>query len=302
LQEEQDEETIALRALAMAFQAYFMTWLGLADRGYELAKESVEILQKQEHPEALVFAYDSLVVNAYFLGHMGDEIEVVNHMFKIATELEDKWLMAFTLYAVGMVTLIVGDYAEAKRLAELNLKLFKEIGDESGSTMPLIILGHVALARGDYEEAKEYYLRCLERSEEISFHYSIQTASKYLSKVAISLGKNDEAETYLLKCLMLSKEIGFVRDIVNLLYEYARLRVAQGNLEQAVELLALVLKHPASHQTRLFDGRIRDSAKDLLSELEDELLHETYRAALECGQNLELDEVLAELVGSKDRN
>jgi predicted ATPase/DNA-binding CsgD family transcriptional regulator len=295
----QDEEILPLRALAMAFQAYFMTWLGLADRGFELAKESVEILQMQGHPEPLVFAYDSLLVNAYFLGRMDEEIEVANRMFEITTELDDKWLLAFTLFAVGMVALIEDDYLEAKRLAQLNLKLYEEVGDVSGSTMPLIILGHVALARGEYEEAKEYYLRCLELSEKINFHYSIQTASKYLSKVAISLGKNEEAEIYLHQCLMLTKEIGFVRDIVNLMYEYARLRVAQGNLAQAVELLAWVLQHPASHQTRWLEGRIRDSAKDLLSELENELRQEIYIAALERGRELQVDEIVMQLVESK---
>ena len=72
--------------------------------------------------------------------------------------------------------------------------------------------------------------------------------------------------------------------------------MAQGNSEQAVALLALVLQHPASHQTRMHEGRIRDSAKGLLAKLEDELSKETYTAALERGQELELDGVIADLV------
>ena len=97
LQGEEDEESVALRALAMAFQGYFMAWLGLAEQGYELAKESVEILQQLNHPEALVFAYDSLVVNAYFLNRYTEEIKAVNKMLKIATEIDDKWLLTFAL-------------------------------------------------------------------------------------------------------------------------------------------------------------------------------------------------------------
>ena len=97
------------------------------------------------------------------------------------------------------------------------------------------------------------------------------------------------------------KEIGFVWDVINLLYEFARLRVAQDNPEQAAELLALVLQHPASHQARMFEGRIRDSAKGLLAKLEDELSQETFAAALERGQELELDGVIADLVGPKRR-
>jgi hypothetical protein len=98
---------------------------------------------------------------------------------------------------------------------------------------------------------------------------------------------------------VLKKEIGFLRDVVNLIYEYARLRVAQGNLTQAVELLGLVLQHPASHQTRWLEGRIRDSAQDLLSELENELPQEIYTTALEHGKELEVDKTVMQLLGSR---
>ncbi len=299
LEGEEDEESATLQALAMAYQGYFMGWLDLSEQGYELAKESVEILQQLNQPEALVYAHLSLGANAYFLNRYTEHIKAVNKMLKIATEIDDKWLLAFSLWAVSLGALLKEDYAEARRLAESNLNLNEEIGDVIGSTLPLIVLGHAALALGDYEGARGFYLRCIKISEEVGFHYSIQTSSKYLGKVALSMGKTAEAEIYLLQSLRITKEIGFMRDIINLLYEFARLRVAQNNPEGAAELLALVLQHPASHQTRMHEGRIRDSAKDLLAELEDELPHETYTAALERGQELDLDEVIADLVETK---
>lgn len=217
-------------------------------------------------------------------------------MLKIASELDDKWLFAFTLFAASMAALIKEDYPQARQLAKKNLNLYEEIGDVIGSTTPLIVLGHVALARGEHEEAREYYLRCLKISQETGFYYSIQTSSKYLGKVALEMGETAEAEKYLLQCLLITKEIGFIRDIINLLFEFARLRVIQENSEKAVELLAVVVQHPASYQSRLLEGRIRDSAKDLLAKLEGELSKETYTAALERGNELELDEVIIELV------
>ena len=80
---------------------------------------------------------------------------------------------------------------------------------------------------------------------------------------------------------------------------FAFLRIAQENQEQAVELLVLVSAHPTSLQFRWLEGRIRDSAKGLLAKLEDELSPETFASALERGQELELDEVVADLIGSK---
>jgi hypothetical protein len=111
------------------------------------------------------------------------------------------------------------------------------------------------------------------------------------------VGKLAEAENYLVQCLKIAKEVGFVRDVVNLLYEFARLRVAQGEIEGAIELLALVVQHPTSHAVRMLEGPIIDSAKRLLAELDDELSPGNYTAALERGQELELDEIVAGLIG-----
>jgi predicted ATPase/DNA-binding CsgD family transcriptional regulator len=299
LQGEEDQDSAALGAVAMAHQGYFMAWLGLADQGYELAKESVEILQQLNHPEALVFAYESISVNANFLDRMTDETEAINTMLKIATEIDDKWLIAYALFPVSWVALVKEDYAEARRIAESSLILKEEIGDVIGSTLSLLGLGRVALARGEHEEARGFFQRCLKKSEETGYHYTLQNSSKYLGKVALSMGNIAEAEHYLVRSLTISGEIGLVRDIVNLLYEFACLRVAQNHTTQAVELLALVLQHPASYQARLLEGRIRDSAKDLLAKLADELPQETYTAALERGQELEVDGVVAELLGSR---
>ena len=108
-----------------------------------------------------------------------------------------------------------------------------------------------------------------------------------------------ETEKYLVQCLTLSKEVGFVRDVINLLYEFARLKAAQNNLKEAVQLLALVVEHPTSNQTRLFEGRIRDSAKGLLAELEAKLPPDIYSMALERGRELDLDDIVNDLTGGK---
>jgi tetratricopeptide (TPR) repeat protein len=299
LQGDDNEESVALRALAMAYQGYFMGWLDLSNQGYDLAKESVAILQQLNYPEALVFAYDSLAVNAYFLNRYTENIKAGGKMLKIATEIDDQWLIAFSLFAASLGALLQEDYPEARRLAESNLDLNEEIGDVIGSTLPLIVLGHVALARGEYEDARGFYLRCLKISEQTGFYYGIQTASKYLGKVALSTGRIEEAENYLPQSLTITNEIGFIRDSINLLSEFARLQVAKGDSEQAAELLAFVLQHPASHESRMLEGRIEDSATDLLAKIEDELPQEIYTSALERGQELELDEIVADLIGPK---
>ena len=258
------------------------------------------ILGQLNHPESLVLANISLSVNAYMLGRYTEHLNAVNNILKITPEHGDKWLSAYGYFAAGMIFLVKEDYPEAKRLAESGLKFTEEIGDVIGSSLHLIVLGHVALDSGEHEKAREYYLRCLETSEQVGFPFGIQTASKYLGKVDLSIDKTEEAEIYLHQSLRITKEIGFVRDIINLFYEFARLRAAQGDTEGAVELLALVLQHPSSHQTRTFEGSIRDSTKELLDEIEDRLPPETYTAAIERGKKLDLEAVVAGLIGRKN--
>jgi tetratricopeptide (TPR) repeat protein len=224
------------------------------------------------------------------------DTQAMDKALEIAYDLDDKWLIGLALFGAGWSAILNGDYEKARKLAKRNLNLYEEIGDMIGATTPDIILGHAALAFGEHEEAREYYLRCLRRSEKTGFYYSLQTASKYLGKVSISMGNTIDADRYLAQSLTIARDIGFVRDIVNLVYEFARLRVMQEEFEQAVELLSLVIQHPASQQKRWLEGRIRDSAKDLLSSIEDELAKEGYLAALERGRGLDLDETASDLL------
>ena len=293
------EEITAARALSMAFQSFFMGWVGLPDRAYQLADQSVNILEKLPYPDALALAYRSLDLSLYFLNRYSEFSDSVNREMEVASSVPDRWFLNYSLFAVGMGALILGNYDEAKRVAQANLQAFEEIGDLAGSTMPLIVLGHAALVHEDYSEAEMHYLKCWNRSQEVGFPYSMQTSSKYLGKVYLALGEPSNAYFYLRESLKITNDIGFVRDIVNLFYEFARLRAVEKNFEGAVELLGLVIQHPASQEARWLEGRIRDNAKDLLGEIEAQVAPQCFSAALERGRTLDLDTCIAEFIGRK---
>jgi hypothetical protein len=74
--------------------------------------------------------------------------------------------------------------------------------------------------------------------------------------------------------------------------------MAENRLEQAVELLAVVLQHPASHLHRLGGGRVRDHVQELLDTLKAGLSAESYDAAWERGNTLEFDQVVVDLLAN----
>ena len=182
------------------------------------------------------------------------------------------------------------------------MNVYDELGEAMISILALVTLGHATSALGEHERAREIYLRCLRASEAVGHRWGTANACKYLGQMALSLNETAEAEAYYLRSLRIVDDIGLGRDTANLLYDLARVRVAEDNLEQAVELLAVVLQHPASHLHRLGGGSIRDSAKDLLTKLKAMLSAETYAAALERGQALELHTIVMELLGGADRH
>jgi predicted ATPase/DNA-binding CsgD family transcriptional regulator len=294
--ERRDEDAESVRALALAHQGYFKTWMGFADQGYELAKEGVAILERLDRPVELALALGSLNVSADFLTRYEEGEEAARKMLDVAVELEDKWLQAFALYKVNVANEIQRDWEESRRIALASLELFEELGESITSNWTLLTLGHKAVARGEHVQAKEYYLRCLKASEAVGYRWATENSCKYLGHLALSLNETEEAEAYLLRSLRIADEIGMGRDIANLLYDLARVRVAEDELERAVELLAVVLNLPASHLHRMGGGSVRDSAQGLLATLKAELSPEIYAAAWERGRMLELEKAVAQIL------
>ena len=124
----------------------------------------------------------------------------------------------------------------------------------------------------------------------------VLAAQSHWGWITAELWNEREAEKYLVQSLIISKEIGFVRDVIIVYYEFARLWVALDKPEQAVELLAFVLQQPASYEYRMLEGRIRDSAKELLAEIESSLPTKVFANAVERGKGLELEGIYIELV------
>jgi tetratricopeptide (TPR) repeat protein len=217
-------------------------------------------------------------------------------MLGIATELDDKWLLAFSFYKVSVANPPKRDYTEMRRVAQTSMNLYEELGEGMVSILTLVTLGHAAFAIGEHAQAKEIYLRCLSTSEAVGYRWGIANACKYLGQMALSLNETVEAETYLLRSLKIADETGLGRDQANLLCDLARVWIAENHLEGAVELLAVVLQHPASHLHRLGGGRVRDRVQELLDSLNAELSTEAYTAAWERGNVREFDQVVVDLL------
>ncbi|HEX9384709.1 MAG TPA: hypothetical protein VF918_00180, partial [Anaerolineales bacterium] len=79
--------------------------------------------------------------------------------------------------------------------------------------------------------------------------------------------------------------------------DIASVRIAQGNLDIALKLLAVVLNHPASDQNSLNrPERLRDEVEKLRVQIENQLDQPRYQSAWGSGQGQRLTDVVTQML------
>ena len=273
-----------------------MSLMGLADEGYKLIKESIQILEQLDHPFELTIAYYTMSLTSYYLNRPAEEKDAAQRFVNFAELLNDQWFLATGLWLAGHADLSCKNYAEAKRLLETSLKLNNELKNPYNSVLCFSSLGVLAVYTGDFEEAKKHFSRCLQMANTLKATWLSSLALQALGGIALLTNELTDAQQYLTQSIRSAYDLGWDRDIVNHLHEFAGLRVKQKRLEEGVELLSLLLLQPASHLVHAGGGSIGDRAKTLLANLENQLPEDVYRAALKRGESLDIDGVVVELL------
>ena len=158
-------------------------------------------------------------------------------------------------------------------------------------------LGLLPMLAGDLGSAKAYFVRGVEQAQRISYVRLYQLCYESLAAIALTEKDTEHAKEYALECLRISQQGGQTREMLASLRDLAWVDIAQGNPEQALQLLAVVLNHPASEQNSLTrPERLRDEAEKLRAEVESLLSKSDFQAAWEAGQRRQLSDVVAQIL------
>jgi len=126
--------------------------------------------------------------------------------------------------------------------------------------------------------------------------------SETLGTLALMENDIEQAQQFSLACLRISRDSGQTREMLASLRDLASVYIAQGNPEAALQLLAVVLRHPASEQNSMSSvqlnrpERLRDEAEKLRVQIESQLDQTLYQSAWESGQKNRLAEVVAQIL------
>lgn len=291
-----DPEVVCTRALMRARQAWFTTEVGLAEQGLEMGQESVRILR--EHNWVVdARTLQSVCVSAMHLRKWQAYKEASREMMTWAEQLGDAFDQSNASCWFAYSFVLDNQITPAGEMVQRALDIGKRFDNPFLSTWAEWDLGLFPLTMGDTGSAKAYYARGVEQARRIGYVRLYQVG--YESLAAIAFMENDTAHAweYALECLRVSQQCGQTREMLASLRDLARVYIAQDKLETALELLAVVLNHPASEQNSLTrPERLRDEAEKLRAEIELQLEPALYHEAWETGQRQQLSEVVAQIL------
>jgi tetratricopeptide (TPR) repeat protein len=221
----------------------------------------------------------------------------------ICQKIGNQWGVAYSEFNLGWVAFFGGIHlSEAFEHYHKALAMFREHGYRLGISQCCGDLALVTGESGDYELAMQYGREGLAKAREIRFNNVIIYNLCGLGAAACGLGDLQTSRNYLTEALLLGWETRILGQLMNALFYFAALLVKESNLAastepsdlqkktRALELLAIVLGHPATWQP------IKDRAARLQAEIEAGLARDNTTTATAPGQSRPLEEVVTEML------
>lgn len=209
-----------------------------------------------------------------------------------ARDGENPAAVLYALNRLGSVSMFQKRVAEAQKRFEEGRELATRTGNRERLGIFLNNLGELERLGESFARARDLYRESLAISREIGRREVESVVLSNLGAVSLKLGELAEAESYARQALALAQEIGFTRMVVGTLIVFAQLRARRGDAEGALELLGLVLAHPAA------DADLREYAAPTLDELRARHSEETIAAGLARGHELDADTAVDGLLRS----
>jgi len=180
----------------------------------------------------------------------------------------DPSLIAFGLDFLSRSALRLGRYDEARAALEETIALNSSIGFGWGLGSAYRELGIVAQAQGEHRPAVVMFRKSLDTFTELGGSWWVGCVLADMSWSIFALGNDAEAERIWRESLRIATDIHGTPVALEALAGLASLQAKRGNMEYALELLLMVLNHPASFQ------KTKNHALQLRAQLEVQLTHQ----------------------------
>jgi len=212
-----------------------------------------------------VFAATSLSLHANFsrlTGQSGDQHARLQAAVAEWRAVGDPRFIAYGLNFLGQSALALGRFDEARKALEESVELNTSVGARWNLGHAFQGLGAVAQAHGEHQRAADLYLKAVDTFTELGGLFYIGQGLAQMGQSLFALGNDVEAERIWRESLRIGAEIRGMPVVLEALVGIASLQAKRGETQSALELLLIVLNHPAC------DQEIKNRVEKLRAELE----------------------------------
>ncbi len=270
-----------------------LAWATLHHGNYPLAKqrfqESLALFRELGDQKEIARSLGGLGYTNWILGEYQLSRQQHEEMLVLCRQIDNQGGIARSLGNLGIATYGLGDYQKAREFWLSSLALYREIGDPWGMADEFGDLGAGALATRDYQQAAEFARQSLDLHAKVSRRMDTFTLM-VMGKAMLGLDNLPLAKSYLRQSLQSAFMVHGWGHILLTSIGVATFLLKDGKDERALELLYLVMSHPASWQMA------KDQAMPLITELEARLPPDVTASALARGRLRDLEATVAELV------
>ncbi len=237
--------------------------------------------------------FSSYVLTSAFLaqGRYQTAYEAAQQAYSLASELGNRWFMAYCLNDMGNVALALKDYPAAKQHYQASYDLKHEFNDPEGMAVGLSCLGHVALLQRHFSDAQKLFQQSLAIYQDIGDQGGLAACLEGLGITARLLDDDEAAKAYFQRALRITFDRQLIPLTLSILASIGEWWVGSGRPQRGVELLSLVQHHPSSDQVT------KDRVQKCLPAGQAPLLADQISAALQYGAEAaaDLETVIAAL-------
>jgi predicted ATPase/transcriptional regulator with XRE-family HTH domain len=202
----------------------------------------------------------------------------------------DLRMTAFGLRLLSNSAFTLERYDEARAVLEESVALNTSVGDRWGLGSAYRGLGIIAQVLGQHQEAVVMFGKGLDTFTELGGSWWVARVLADMSRSVFALGNHTEARRVWRESLHIATEIHATPVTLEALASFASLQAEPDDMEHALELLLIVLKHPASLQ------ETKNRAAPLRTELETQLTRQQAEAAQARAQARTFEAAVAEVL------
>lgn len=229
---------------------------------------------------------------AIFLGEYPQAVQACRQSVAYFTEVRTEQNVIWVQVDLGTALRLHGDHSQAEQVYQQSLEAATALDHKWHMARCLQNLGCLAYYRGELRRADQFQREALAIWQQLELEVRQADVLRYLGHVMVAAGehRHPEAAQYFRQALELATEHQVAPIALDICVGTAQLLAQTGEMEHAVELLALAEQHEAS----TFETRRK--ARQLLAEVVDQLSPEAAQAAQARGRTLDWQTAARQLI------